>query len=58
MHCPRLPCVLLCRLIERLGSARAKRATLRGMLALERLERWPTRALTGYFVMLIAIRPQ
>lgn len=58
MHCPRMPCIVLCRVIERLGSARAKRAMLRCMLALERLERWPTRALTGYFILLIAVRPQ
>ncbi len=57
MHSPRLPCIWLGRVLERLGSARIERTLVRSMLALEHLERWPTRALTGYFVKLIAVRP-
>ncbi len=53
-HCPRLPAVLLCRL---LGRRRLARLVLRTLLAFERLERWPTRYLTGYYVAAEAVKP-
>lgn len=57
MHSPRLPCMMLARVLGRRRSPRTGAALVRGMLALERLDRWPTRALTAYFVTLIAERP-
>jgi SAM-dependent methyltransferase len=52
-HCPRLPAVLLCGL---LGRGRLGRRLLRVLLAFERLESWPTRYLTGYYVAAEAVK--
>jgi hypothetical protein len=57
MHCPRVFVVALARLLEgRLGLA-TQRRLLRGLMAFERLARWPTRFLTGHFVAVRAIKP-
>jgi SAM-dependent methyltransferase len=57
MHCPRVLVVALARLFEeRLGPATQKRL-LRGLMAFERLARWPTRFLTGHFIAVKAIKP-
>ena len=57
MHTPRLPSVLLCNVCDRLGATDAGRRLVSAMLRLERLDRAPTRFLTGYFVVVIAARP-
>jgi SAM-dependent methyltransferase len=56
MHCPRLPAVLVANALDRIAAAPAKNAFVRFLLAWERLERWPTRHLTGYFVTVVAFR--
>ena len=58
MHCPRLPAILLCRLAERLGSTRARAGLLRAMLGAEGLSARATRFRTGYFLTLVASKPQ
>jgi SAM-dependent methyltransferase len=56
MHAPRLPAVALAGVVDRLGSRAAARALLRGLQAWERLGGWPTRFLTGYFLVVRARR--
>jgi SAM-dependent methyltransferase len=58
MHCPRVPAVLCANALDRLGHAGARAGFLRFLLAWERLARWPTRYRTGYFVVLVAERPE
>jgi len=58
MHCPRLPAVVAANLFDRLARAKLKTRFVRALLSWERLERWPTRFYTGYFVSLIATRVQ
>lgn len=56
MHCPRVLVVALGRLIEgRIGLA-TQRRFWRGMMAFERLARWPTRFLTGHFIAVNAVK--
>jgi SAM-dependent methyltransferase len=56
MHCPRVLVVALGRLIEgRIGLA-TQRRFWRGVMAFERLARWPTRFLTGHFIAVNAIK--
>ena len=57
MHTPRLPSVLLCNACDRLGAGQIGRRLVSTLLRLERLDRAPTRFLTGYFVVVIATRP-
>lgn len=57
MHTPRFPSVVLCNLCDSLHAAALGRLVVRGMLHAERLERLPTRFLTGYFGVVIATRP-
>jgi SAM-dependent methyltransferase len=55
VHCPRLIAVLAARLVERsVSTARAR--FLRLLDACERLDRWPTRAITGYYTAALATR--
>lgn len=54
LHCPRALAVACTRLLERYASPRAQGRFLAGLSALEQLERWPTRYLTGYFVAIRA----
>lgn len=55
-HCPRLPAIALASVLDRRGSAWVREAFLRFLVAWERLGRWPTRHLTGYFTSVSAIR--
>jgi len=55
MHCPRLPAIRLAAAREHAGDA-AHASFIRGALRWERLARWPTRYLTGYFVAASATR--
>jgi SAM-dependent methyltransferase len=56
MHVPRLPAVVAARLLDRRDPA-AGEPFLRAAGRLERLDRLPTRYLTGYFVAALARRP-
>ena len=57
MHTPRFPSVVLCNICDALRAPALGRLVVRGMLGAERLERLPTRFLSGYFVVVIATRP-
>jgi SAM-dependent methyltransferase len=57
MHCPRVFVVALARLLEGHIGLATQRHLLRGLMAFERLARWPTCFLTGHFVAVRAIRP-
>lgn len=53
-HCPRLPAVLLCRVV---GGGRLSQRLLGALLAFERLANWPGRYLTGYYIAVEAWKP-
>ncbi len=54
LHCPRALAVAGARLIENRTSARTQRRYLGALTSFERLERWPTRFLTGHFTAICA----
>jgi SAM-dependent methyltransferase len=56
MHCPRVAGVALARLLERRAGPATQAHFLRLLHGWERLERWPTRYLTGHFVAVRAAR--
>ena len=56
-HCPRLLAVLMGHVLDRRGSAAAKRRCVRLCAAFERLGALPSRFLTGYFVAVLARKP-
>jgi SAM-dependent methyltransferase len=56
LHCPRLPALRAGRVVERRASERTRARFLRLLAGCERLEEWPTRAFTGYFVAALARR--
>jgi SAM-dependent methyltransferase len=56
LHCPRLAALRAGRLVERTASATTRARFLRLLAGCERLEAWPTRAITGYFVAALARR--
>ena len=58
LHCPRALAVAGARLLERRASARTQRRYLEALMSFERLERWPTRFLTGHFTAIHARKPQ
>jgi SAM-dependent methyltransferase len=53
LHCPRFLAVLATRLISRC-QPKTQQRLLRFLMAFERLSRFPTRAITGYFVVVCA----
>lgn len=57
MHCPRAIVVAVAGLMERLSRS-WREAFLRHLHAWERLERWPTRWLTGHYVAVHAVAPR
>jgi SAM-dependent methyltransferase len=57
LHCPRALSVALARRCERRGTPEARATFLRMTGRWERLARWPTRYLTGYFVGINARKP-
>jgi SAM-dependent methyltransferase len=57
MHCPRAIAVAMAGTLERLSRS-WQEAFLRHLQAWERLERWPTRWLTGYYVAVHAVAPR
>lgn len=56
LHCPRVLAVALARYLNRRVGKQTQRWFLRFVLGFERLERWPTRYLTGYFVAVRAVK--
>jgi SAM-dependent methyltransferase len=56
MHFPRVLVVALARSIKRFDSPVLQRRLLRFLMTFERLERWPTRFLTGHFLAVLAIK--
>ena len=56
LHCPRMPAVVLCRLLARYATSGTQRRFLRLLMAFEVLSRWPTRFFTGYFIVVNALR--
>ena len=54
LHCPRLPALRAGRVVKRRASAATRDRFLRLLGSCERLEEWPTRAVTGYFVAALA----
>ena len=57
LHCPRAPAIALARRRQRRGSAGARERFLEQAMRWERLARWPTRYLSGYFVGIEARKP-
>ena len=57
MHCPRLPAVLVSRLVEALAGRRSQDRFLEALQRFEQCSRWPTRFLTGYFLAYRACKP-
>jgi len=55
LHCPRVFAVKRARAVQQSGDAARREQFLNGLMKWERLARWPTRWLTGYFV---AVRTQ
>ena len=56
LHCPRVVAVAAARFFEQSGVASQERL-LAAMAAWERLERWPSRYVTGHFTAILAQRP-
>ncbi len=50
LHCPRVVAVAAAGLVHKYADAGAQRRFLRSLMSFERLSRWPTRFVTGYFV--------
>lgn len=57
LHVPRVVAVAATRWLERNATSGTKEAFLRLLMQFERLERWPTGFLTGYFVAYRAVKP-
>jgi len=55
LHVPRVAAVALAALIDRTGSRRLRRWLLRASFACERLERLPSRYLSGHFLAMLAM---
>jgi SAM-dependent methyltransferase len=56
LHCPRILAIARASRIERYGSATARCRFLELLYGWERLGRWPTRYLTGYYVAVSAMK--
>lgn len=55
-HCPRVLVVPVARVVARLAPGRIRSMFLRTLERFERLERWPSRAVTGHYVAAWALR--
>lgn len=55
MHCPRVLAVAISRIVQRRGSPQAQKRYLSFLAWFERLECWPTRYLSGYYIAVNAI---
>ncbi len=49
MHCPRLPAILASRIVDRRASEKTKATFLELIARFEKMSRFPTRFITGYF---------
>ena len=58
LHCPRVLAVPACSIAERRNPSHPHERLLRSLLGWERLERLPTRTLTGHFVAIRAEKPR
>ncbi len=56
LHCPRVLAVKRAAAVQQSGDAAERKRFLAGLMKWERLARWPTRWLTGYFVAVRAVR--
>ncbi len=56
LHCPRVMAVKQAVAVQQSGDSARQERFLAGLMKWERLARWPTRWLTGYFVALKAVR--
>jgi SAM-dependent methyltransferase len=56
LHCPRVLAVVVSRFVQRRGSARSQRRFLGFLNGFERLQRWPTRYLTGHYIAVNAAK--
>jgi ubiquinone/menaquinone biosynthesis C-methylase UbiE len=56
MHCPRALVVTMAQALEGRLKLKTQKRLLRGLMAFERLSRWPTRFLTGYFIAVRATK--
>jgi SAM-dependent methyltransferase len=56
-HAPRAPAIWVSRIADKLGTAAVSRWLGRLLVRCERLQRWPTRYRTGYYVALRARKP-
>jgi SAM-dependent methyltransferase len=56
LHVPRAIAVVLSRLIQRFGGLATRRRFLRLLASSERLDSWPTRKLTGYFIAAVGTK--
>lgn len=56
LHCPRVAAVKWASRVEQSGDAARRARLFASLLTWERLARWPTRWLTGYFVAVKAVR--
>jgi len=56
LHCPRVLAVPLAHLLEQGSRPTLRRRYLRFLAALERLEHWPTRYVTGHFLAVLAVK--
>lgn len=57
VHCPRLAAVVTARIVQQSASVETRARFLRLLGTCERLDRLPTRALTGYFVAALVRKP-
>lgn len=55
LHCPRVLAVRASQILERYASVHVQQHFLRFLMRFERLSRWPTRFLTGYFITVKAM---
>jgi SAM-dependent methyltransferase len=56
LHCPRILAVIMTHWMEDHASPGMQRKFLRLLMTFEKLSRWPTRFLTGYFIAVKAIK--
>jgi SAM-dependent methyltransferase len=56
MHCPRMAAVWIGKWLQKHGSRTSRQRYLRWLMGYERLAKWPTRYVTGYFIAVKAER--
>ena len=56
LHCPRVLAVVVSRVVQRWASPRTQKWFLAVLKGFERLQRWPTKYLSGYYLAVSAVR--